>query len=119
MHRSQLVLVITGIMKSASRGTKRAMDAFRRVISDADVWIQDHYWVVVISVLLALGSGTALLLQWRWAEVTDFARQIAPVLTIVSIIASALLSVLAWFRRRRHKRLATQAAANSHGGSGG
>lgn len=119
MHRPQLVERTRGIMQFAVRGASRAMNAVRRVIAAADIWIQDHYWLVVISVLLALGTGTGLLLQWRWAEVTEFARQIAPVLTTVSIIASMLLSVLAWFRRRRHRRLAAQAAANSAGGSGG
>ncbi|MFE1797688.1 hypothetical protein ACFW9L_16150 [Streptomyces sp. NPDC059517] len=119
MHRPQLAQAIGGIITSAMRGAKRAMDAVRRAIAAADIWIQDHYWFVVISVLLGLGTGTGLLLQWRWAEVTEFARQIAPVLTIVSIIASTLLSVLAWFRRRRHRRLAAPAAANSAGSSGG
>ncbi|MGQ4483058.1 hypothetical protein [Streptomyces sp. SAS_276] len=105
-------------MQSAVRGARRVMEAVRRTLTAADIWIQDHYWFVVISMLLALGTGTALLLEWRWVQVTEFARQIAPVLTTVSIIASALLSGLAWFRRRRHKRLTEQAAANSAGASG-
>ncbi|MEU0475678.1 hypothetical protein [Streptomyces olivaceus] len=117
MRRPQLVKRASGITQSVVRGVKRVMEAVRRTITAADIWIQDHYWFVVISVLLVLGTGTGLLLEWRWAEVTEFARQIAPVLTTVSIIASALLSVLAWFRRRRHKRLTAQ-AANSAGGSG-
>lgn len=41
------------------------MDAVRRAIAAADIWIQDHYWFVVISVLLVLGTGTGLLLEWR------------------------------------------------------
>ncbi|MFF8531746.1 hypothetical protein ACF07B_07100 [Streptomyces sp. NPDC015532] len=118
MHRPQLVERTRGISQSAVRGARHAMDAVRRAIAAIDIWIQDHYWFVVISLLLVLGTGTGLLLEWRWAEVTEFARQIAPVLTTVSIIASTLLSVLAWFRRRRHRRVAAQAPTNSAGSSG-
>ncbi|MFF6828693.1 hypothetical protein OG739_36675 [Streptomyces longwoodensis] len=119
MRRPQLAEAARGMTQSAVQVASRAMNRGRRVIEAADIWIQDHYWAVVISVLLVLCTGTALLLEWRWAEVTEFARQIAPVLTTVSIIASTLLSVLAWFRRRRHRRLAAQAAANSASNSGG
>ncbi|MFI2633014.1 hypothetical protein ACH5A2_21905 [Streptomyces collinus] len=58
--------------------------------------------------LLTLAAGTVLLLRRRWDEVIDVAKQIAPVFMIVSPIASALLSVLAWFRKRRQRRLAAQ-----------
>ncbi|MFJ9121272.1 hypothetical protein ACIRJO_37805 [Streptomyces sp. NPDC102394] len=117
MQRPQLAQSADGLARSAARIARRAMNAVRRSIMAADIWIQDHYWVVVCSVLLVLGTGTGLLLKWRWTEVTEFAKQVAPVLTTVSIIASTLLSVLAWFRKRRQQRLTAQAAANSAAGN--
>ncbi|MET7745953.1 hypothetical protein [Streptomyces sp. NPDC005385] len=87
-------------------GFRRAADAARAKITRADIWIQDHYRFVVPAMLAVLCAGTALLLWQQWEEVTGIARQVAPVFTIVSITASALLGVLAWFRKRRVLRLA-------------
>ncbi|XVV39295.1 hypothetical protein ACQPXT_40320 [Streptomyces sp. CA-100214] len=87
------------------------MDKVRSTTTAIDIWIQDHYRLTVVSMLLALATGTWLLLQWRWDQVIDFAKQLAPVITIVSITASALLSLLAWFRKRHKKRLSQDRSA--------
>ncbi|MGW4759406.1 hypothetical protein [Streptomyces chartreusis] len=111
MSRPQLTERARGLARSVARHVRRAMGTVCGKTTAVDIWIQDHHRLVVVSVLLVLGTGTGLLLHWWWVQVVDVARQLAPVLTIVSIIASALLSVLAWFRKRRRKRLAAQAAA--------
>jgi hypothetical protein len=41
-----------------------------------------------------------------WAAVIALAKDLAPVATIVSIIATAFLGVIKWFRKRRAARLA-------------
>ncbi|MDW8805500.1 hypothetical protein P1P68_12105 [Streptomyces scabiei] len=92
-----------------ARGAERAKNAVGSKVTAADVWIQDHHKAVVISMLTGLGAGTGALLWWRWAEVIDIAKQVAPVLTVVSIVATAVLSVLQWFSKRRKKRLAEEA----------
>ncbi|GGW76368.1 hypothetical protein GCM10010350_71520 [Streptomyces galilaeus] len=113
MSRSQGKGFAGAAVQSAVRGFRWVKDTVRAKITAVDIWIQDHYRFVVTGVLLTLGAATGWLLWWRWEEAIGFAKQVAPVFTIVSIIASALLSVLAWFRKRRLKRLAAQAAARS------
>ncbi|MEU1320766.1 hypothetical protein [Streptomyces tibetensis] len=108
MSRLRAAERIRGVKERISRRTEHIVNTIRSGCSAVDIWIQDHYRFTVISMLLTLATGTALLLRWRWDEVIDVAKQIAPVFTIVSILASALLSVLAWFRKRRQRRLAAQ-----------
>ncbi|MFE7448127.1 hypothetical protein ACFU7X_47560, partial [Streptomyces chartreusis] len=66
----------------------------RRKSAAVDHWIQDHVKAVTVGMLLTLGFSTAWLLYFHWDEVIDLAKQIAPVFTIVSIAASAVLAVL-------------------------
>ncbi|QXJ21999.1 hypothetical protein AGRA3207_002923 [Actinomadura graeca] len=57
-----------------------------------------------------MAPSVGLLLLWKWAQVISFAKQVAPVLTIVSILMGGAMATLRWFIKRRRKRL---------GGSGG
>ncbi|WP_030398433.1 hypothetical protein [Kitasatospora purpeofusca] len=90
--------------------THRVRTVLRRAVEAVDVWIQDHHVGVVVTMLLALGAGAAALLWTQWALVTALAKDLAPVLTIVSIVATSLLAVVRWFRQRRAARMARQAA---------
>ncbi|WP_157882378.1 hypothetical protein [Streptomyces silvensis] len=123
MSRTEPEGAVRGPLRGAARGAARAAAAVRgvagRTVKSTDIWMQDHYRALVLGTLLALGAGTGLLLWWRWALVIGLAKQIAPVLTIVSIIASALWSALAWFSERRRKRLDAQRHAThaQHGDS--
>jgi hypothetical protein len=76
-----------------------------RIIRKLDIWIQDHCLVLLLA-LLAVGIPCiVMLLLWKWIQVITLAKQLAPVMTIVSIVITTLLALLRWFRRRRNKRL--------------
>lgn len=82
----------------------RAIKILRRVINRIDIWIQDHCFALFF-VLLSLGlTSTGLLLLWKSVQVITLAKQLAPVLTVLSITITALLAALRWFRMRRDRR---------------
>ncbi|KJY32157.1 hypothetical protein [Streptomyces sp. NRRL S-495] len=89
--------------------THRVRTVLRHAVEAVDVWIQDHHVGVVVTMLAVLGAGAWALLWTQWALVTALAKDLAPVLTIVSIIATSLLAVIRWFRKRRAARMARQA----------
>jgi ABC-type siderophore export system fused ATPase/permease subunit len=95
------------------RGVQSTPTVLRRRASAVDVWVQDHHIVLVVVLFGLLGAAAGLLLWTNWDLVVDLARQIAPVLTILSIIVSAILGVIGWFRKRRVARLARQRAETS------
>ncbi|KUM92896.1 hypothetical protein AQI88_29570 [Streptomyces cellostaticus] len=91
--------VVSGVQSVPSR--------LRRWASAVDVWIQDHHIPVVIVLFALLGAAAGLLLWTSW-DLVVLARQVAPILTIVSIVVSAFLGATGWFRKRRAARLARQ-----------
>lgn len=89
-------------------GAQNTLFRLRRWTSAADVWMQDNRIAVIITMFTLLGAAAGLLLWTHWVLVVNLARQVAPVLTILSITASAILSATRWLRERRAARLARQ-----------
>ncbi|MGW7282213.1 hypothetical protein ACWGIV_28760 [Streptomyces sp. NPDC054844] len=112
MKRPRIAERARALWEGVPRRTKALTDTVRSTTAAIDIWIQDHYRLTVASMLLSLAAGTGLLLQWRWDQVIDFAKQLAPVITIVSITASALLSLLTWLRKRHQQRLSQNRPAH-------
>lgn len=83
----------------------RTIAALKRSVKKIDIWVQDHCLILVIGLVAAGVCSTGLLLLWKWAQVITLAKQLAPVLTIISILVSALLGAMRWFRKRRSRRL--------------
>ncbi|MCX4417885.1 hypothetical protein OOK43_32120 [[Kitasatospora] papulosa] len=90
---------------------KRASVFARRRWTAADVWVQDHHAGVGGTVLVLLCVAVGLLLRFRMDQVTELAKQFAPVCTIISITVTAIFSWIKWVRKRRKTRLATAGAA--------
>ncbi|MEV6179980.1 hypothetical protein [Streptomyces sp. NPDC052015] len=94
-------------------GVRRMPPLLRRWARAVDLWVQDHHVMVVIGMFVLLIAGAGALLWMDWEAVIGLAQDLAPVLTIVSIIASAFLGVIKWFRKRQAKRLARRDAASA------
>lgn len=95
------------------RMTRRVPSSFRRGVQAVDLWIQDHHVAVVVTMFVLLMTGAGALLWTAWEEVIGLAKELAPVVTIISIIASAFLGVIKWFRKRRAARIRRESAANT------
>ncbi|MGV9503623.1 hypothetical protein ACWDQ0_35690 [Streptomyces sp. NPDC003642] len=90
-------------------GTERIPSHLRRWTRAIDIWIQDHHVLVVVIMFILLAVGAGGLLARHWDTVIDLSKDLAPVFTILSIIASVILGSIKWFRKRRAARLALQA----------
>ncbi|MFF8177698.1 hypothetical protein [Streptomyces chartreusis] len=90
----------------------RGMRRLRRWARAADFWVQDHHVFVVIVMFILLLAAAGVLLWMDWATVIGLAKDLAPVATIVSIIATAFLGIIKWFRKRRTARLARAATVS-------
>ncbi|MGV9238107.1 hypothetical protein [Streptomyces nigra] len=99
---------IAPVFTIVSIAASAVLAVLKRKSTTVDRWFQGHSKLLAVSMLLTLGLSTAWLLYFHWDEVIDLAKQIAPVFTIVSIAASAVLAVLKWMEGRRAKRLAEQ-----------
>ncbi|MFF0000949.1 hypothetical protein [Streptomyces avermitilis] len=113
VHRSEgLVMSRFQVRKRVrhfvSTGAGRAKGFMRSKARAVDIWVQDHTKLVITSMMLTLFVGTGTLLYFRWDEVIDLAKQLAPVFTILSIVASLLLAMIKWFDMRRARRLAEE-----------
>ncbi|MGW2749115.1 hypothetical protein [Streptomyces sp. NPDC001450] len=108
MDRSSMRARIRRMQQRVVRGVQNTPPRLRSWASAIDIWVQDHHVEVVIALFALLGGAAGLLLWTNWDLVVDLARQIAPVLTILSIVASAFLGATGWFRNRRIARLARQ-----------
>ncbi|MFF5538637.1 hypothetical protein ACFY71_40355 [Streptomyces cinerochromogenes] len=97
---------ISKMQQRVVRGVQVTPLRLRRWASAVDVWVQDHHIAVVVTMFILLGAAAVLLLGTHWIVVVDLARQLAPVLTIFSITASAILGTARWLRKRRVARLA-------------
>jgi hypothetical protein len=87
------------------RTTHRVLARFRRSARSADFWVQDHHVVTVAAMFVLLIAGAGMLLWTDWDAVIGLAKDLAPVVTILSVIASAFLGAIKWFRKRREVRL--------------
>lgn len=114
MGRSSMRARIRKMQQRVVRGVQSTPTLLRRWASAIDVWVQDHHIAVVIALFGLLGAAAGLLLWTNWDLAVELARQIAPVLTILSIIASVILGVIGWFRKRRVARLARQRTGNAY-----
>jgi hypothetical protein len=94
--------------RSVFRGVKRATDPVRRALTAADIWIQDHHVAVVTGVLSVLTPSVGLLLWTHWDEVVEVAKQLAPVLSVLTVTGGAIASTIKWLRKRRNARLAAK-----------
>ncbi|MFJ2651869.1 hypothetical protein ACIO1C_34740 [Streptomyces sp. NPDC087420] len=85
---------------------KRGVEAVRRGLEPADIWVQDHHVGVLVCVVGAVLPLTGLVMWTHWDAVTETAREVGPVLTVISIIAGTVLRVVRRMRKRRAARLA-------------
>ncbi|MFI9835257.1 hypothetical protein ACIHIX_47225 [Streptomyces sp. NPDC051913] len=85
---------------------KRGVEAARRGLDSAEIWFQDHHVTVLICVAGTVLPLTGLVMWTHWDGVTETARQVGPVLTVISIITGAVIRVVRWVRKRRAERLA-------------
>ncbi|MCX4617956.1 hypothetical protein [Streptomyces mirabilis] len=107
--RARIGKMFTRLNRAARRlpdQVRRLPEQLRRWTGKADVWLQDHHIPVVIGMFVLLGTSAGLLLWMDWDTVTAYAKVVAPVFTIISITAGAILGVINWFRQRRTDRLA-------------
>ncbi|MDQ1045482.1 hypothetical protein [Streptomyces sp. V4I2] len=111
MGRSSMRARMRTMRQRVIRTAQGAPTRLRRRAAPIDIWIQDHHIALVIAMFVALFASAGLLLWTNWDLVIDLARQLAPVLTIFSITATAILSVIRWFRARQAARLARRETA--------
>jgi hypothetical protein len=112
--RAHIGKMFTRLNRAARRladKVRRLPERLRRWTATADVWLQDHHVAVVISMFVLLGTSAGLLLWMDWDTVTAYAKVVAPVFTILSITAGAILGVTKRFRQRRTARLGADSAA--------
>ncbi|MFJ3084610.1 hypothetical protein ACIPJG_33335 [Streptomyces halstedii] len=95
------------------RAWKRTLAFVQRRVSAVDIWLQDHHVGVTFGALTLLLAAVGLLLKYRMEEVIDYAKQFAPVFTILSITIGAVLGTLKWFRKRRTARLAARSTTTA------
>lgn len=112
MGRSSTRARMRTMRQCVVRTAQGAPTRLRRRAASIDIWIQDHHIALVIAMFIVLSTAAGLLLWTNWDLVIDLARQLAPVLTIFSIIATAILSVVRWFRARQAARLARRETAD-------
>ncbi|WP_406117610.1 hypothetical protein [Streptomyces sp. NBC_00989] len=100
---------------------KRGVEAARRGLEPAEIWFQDHHVAVLVCVAGTVLPLTGLMMWTHWDAVTETARQVGPVLTVISIITGAVLRIVRWVRKRRADRLAQvitlPAARNTESGT--
>ncbi|MEW2267487.1 hypothetical protein ACGF5T_34580 [Streptomyces sp. NPDC047853] len=113
MGLSSVCARIQGMRRRLVRGVRRMPPLLRRWVRAVDLWVQDHHVRVVTGMFVLLIAGAVTLLWMDWNTVVGLATDLAPVLTIVSLIASAFLGVIKWFRERRAKRLALRDAGSA------
>lgn len=101
---------IEGMRQRLDCGIRRMPPRLRRWVRAGDFWVQDHHVMVVIAMFVLLIAGAGALLWMDWDAMIGLAKDLAPVVTIVSVIASAFLSVIKWFRKRRARRTADSAS---------
>ncbi|MEV4865509.1 hypothetical protein [Streptomyces ossamyceticus] len=85
---------------------KHGVEAARRSLDSAEIWFQDHHVTVLICVAGTVLPLTGLVMWTHWDAVTETAREVGPVLTVISIITGAVVRVVRWVRKRRTERLA-------------